>query len=112
MRTTLLALLLLTATAVFGHALLLESTPAANATVSGPELAISLRFNTRIYAERSRVDIVSLERSVRPIVISGAAEGAVHGKVKDLKPGAYRLQWQVLATDGHITRGEVPFAVK
>jgi hypothetical protein len=26
--------------------------------------------------------------------------------------GAYRLQWQVLAGDGHITRGEVPFQVK
>jgi methionine-rich copper-binding protein CopC len=29
-----------------------------------------------------------------------------------LKPGAYKLQWQVLAPDGHITRGVVPFSVK
>ena len=28
------------------------------------------------------------------------------------KPGDYVLHWQVLATDGHITRGDVPFTVK
>jgi methionine-rich copper-binding protein CopC len=26
--------------------------------------------------------------------------------------GAYVLRWQVLATDGHITRGKVPFRVE
>jgi methionine-rich copper-binding protein CopC len=26
-------------------------------------------------------------------------------------PGAYVLRWQVLAVDGHITRGDVPFTV-
>jgi methionine-rich copper-binding protein CopC len=29
----------------------------------------------------------------------------------DLTPGAYVLRWQVLAIDGHITRGDVPFTV-
>jgi methionine-rich copper-binding protein CopC len=28
-----------------------------------------------------------------------------------LAAGAYRLRWQVLASDGHITRGEIPFTV-
>jgi methionine-rich copper-binding protein CopC len=26
-------------------------------------------------------------------------------------PGAYKLQWQVLASDGHISRGEISFTV-
>ena len=26
-------------------------------------------------------------------------------------PGAYVVRWQVLAVDGHITRGDVPFTV-
>jgi methionine-rich copper-binding protein CopC len=30
----------------------------------------------------------------------------------DLSPGAYSVRWQVLAVDGHITRGEVPFTVR
>jgi methionine-rich copper-binding protein CopC len=28
-----------------------------------------------------------------------------------LTPGTYVLRWQVLAIDGHITRGDVPFTV-
>jgi len=28
-----------------------------------------------------------------------------------LAPGAHVLRWQVLAIDGHITRGDVPFTV-
>jgi methionine-rich copper-binding protein CopC len=28
-----------------------------------------------------------------------------------LAPGAWRLRWQVLATDGHITRGDIAFTV-
>lgn len=28
-----------------------------------------------------------------------------------LKPGAYKLHWNVLASDGHMSKGEVPFTV-
>jgi methionine-rich copper-binding protein CopC len=28
-----------------------------------------------------------------------------------LGSGAYRLRWQVLAVEGHITRGDIPFTV-
>jgi methionine-rich copper-binding protein CopC len=33
-------------------------------------------------------------------------------KLTGLVKGAYVLRWQVLATDGHITRGKVPFRVE
>ena len=29
----------------------------------------------------------------------------------ELQPGEYTVRWQVLAVDGHITRGDVPFTV-
>jgi hypothetical protein len=29
-----------------------------------------------------------------------------------LSPGNYVIQWQVLAVDGHITRGQIPFEVR
>jgi methionine-rich copper-binding protein CopC len=32
--------------------------------------------------------------------------------VSGLAPGQYRLRWQVLAIDGHLTRGDIPFTVK
>jgi methionine-rich copper-binding protein CopC len=31
--------------------------------------------------------------------------------IGELEPGSYRLRWQVLAIDGHITRGDIPFTV-
>ena len=32
-------------------------------------------------------------------------------QAQDLRPGEYRIRWQVLASDGHITRGDIPFVV-
>ena len=33
-------------------------------------------------------------------------------KLSGLQSGAYRIPWQVLAPDGYISRGEIPFTVK
>ena len=33
-------------------------------------------------------------------------------KASGLKPGAYKLEWHVLASDGHMSKGEVPFTVQ
>ena len=33
------------------------------------------------------------------------------GTASSLAPGDYRLHWQVLSIDGHITRGDIPFKV-
>ncbi|TAI60323.1 copper resistance protein CopC, partial [Bradyrhizobium sp. Leo170] len=33
-------------------------------------------------------------------------------EAKGLSPGAWRLRWQVLSVDGHITRGDIPFTVR
>jgi len=46
---------------------------------------------------------------VLPITQEGA--GDVLTANADLAAGAYSLRWQVLAIDGHITRGDVPFTV-
>ena len=37
---------------------------------------------------------------------------ALVGKANGLAPGKYKIRWQVLAIDGHITRGDIPFTVK
>jgi len=108
-----LAVLIVLASTVFGHALLLESTPALNALVSGPEIAVQLRFNARIDTARSRLSVVFPDRTVRPIVsIESASADVLRGRIDNLDKGAYRLRWQVLAFDGHIARGEIPFWVK
>jgi methionine-rich copper-binding protein CopC len=47
---------------------------------------------------------VSLQQSSTPASLGGRLTG--------LSAGEYILRWQVLASDGHITRGEIPFQVK
>jgi hypothetical protein len=44
--------------------------------------------------------------------LSQPSPDALAAKTKRLAPGAYVLRWLVLANDGHITRGEIPFEVK
>jgi len=94
------------------HAVLLESSPALKSTVSGPDVPIKLRFNVRIDGSRSRLTLVAPDGSMRTLEISqSAGPDTLSAQVKGLAPGGYRLRWQVLASDGHITRGEIPFTL-
>lgn len=104
--------LLLTAFSAYAHAILKESSPALHGSVQGPAVKIRLKFNSRIDAAHSRIYLKG-DDGVRPIEIAGQTlPDTLLGEVKGVKPGEYRIQWQVLAIDGHITRGEVPFTVR
>jgi methionine-rich copper-binding protein CopC len=93
------------------HAILMESVPAINATTAGPDVAFDLRFNSRIDHKRSRLTLTLPDQSQQVLPIADdSAEDRLDTKAS-LKPGAYTLRWQVLAIDGHITRGDVPFTV-
>ncbi len=94
------------------HAVLLESTPSLKSSVAGPDVPIKLRFNVRIDAGRSRLALVGPAGFTQALEISKESPAdALVTHATGLLPGAYRLRWQVLASDGHITRGEIPFTV-
>jgi methionine-rich copper-binding protein CopC len=95
------------------HAILLHASPAPNETVSGPELKVELKFNSRIDAKRSRVTIVMPDKGTKVLAngTSGSAD-TLSARGQGFAPGEYRLKWQVLSADGHITRGEHPFTIK
>jgi|HubBroStandDraft_1064217.scaffolds.fasta_scaffold00009_106 methionine-rich copper-binding protein CopC len=111
--TKLLILLTLAAVpgAASGHAILLDSTPEANATVTGPAIDFMLRYNTRIDQKRSRLTLTLPDRSTEILPIADSSPEAALQASAVLPPGLYSLRWQVLAVDGHITRGDVPFTV-
>jgi copper resistance protein C len=95
------------------HAILLEATPAANSKVAGPEITVRLRFNSRIDAQRSRLTLVLPNGSNRKLeLLPQQSPDVLNSQAAGLADGNYRLQWQVLATDGHITRGEFSFEVR
>ena len=90
----------------------MESTPKINSSVKGPDVPITLRFNVRIDGSRSRLHLVAPDGSVRSLPqAKQPGPDTLQTQVTGLQPGAYKLQWQVLASDGHISRGEIPFTV-
>lgn len=106
------AFILLAATLVEGHAILKESRPAVNAKVPGPDVPIMLKYNVRIDAKLSKVQLQYPDNSVHDLTVEKQnSADTLNSNATGLAPGAYKIRWQVLAPDGHITRGEVPFTV-
>ena len=103
--------LVLTPLAAEAHAVLLDSSPVTNATVSGPKIPFTLRYNSRVDHERSRLTLTLPDHSTRVLPIDPASPDDALDSTAELPPGSYSLRWQVLAVDGHITRGDVPFTV-
>ena len=108
-----LAIVLTCSQLVFAHAILMESTPKQNSTVKGPDLDITLRYNVRIDADRSRVELVGADGNKSDLKLDKQSKPDIlQCKASGLKPGAYKLAWHVLASDGHMSKGEVPFTVQ
>jgi copper resistance protein C len=96
----------------WAHAILMESKPAQHSSVTGPDVAIWLRFNVRIDGSRSRLRLVAPDGSQQNLTLAKqSSPDILQSQAARLKPGAYKLQWQVLASDGHMSRGDVPFTV-
>ncbi len=93
------------------HAILLNSQPEPQAAMPPGPASISLKFNSKIDHARSRIALrANGAETTLPIDPASAADSVA---VKaTLSPGDYVVRWQVLAVDGHITRGDVPFSVQ
>ena len=94
---------------LYGHAILLSASPASNEVVHGAVVHVQLRFNARIDAVRSRLVLALPGGQERLLSANQPSPDTLTSEVSGLVPGLYFLRWQVLAEDGHITRGLVPF---
>ncbi len=98
---------------LWAHAVLVRSTPAAHATIEGPGTPIELTFNSRLDASRCSVSLISPDGGVHPLKLDAGAEpNVLRANARGLVKGDYRVRWQALSTDGHVTRGEVSFRVE
>lgn len=93
------------------HAILIDSTPAANAAAPAGHVEFHLRYNSRIDRERSRLSLQAGAGPAAVLPIAPDSAPNVLDSAAELSPGAYDLHWQVLAVDGHITRGILKFTV-
>lgn len=97
------------------HAILKSSSPTAGSVVAGPDVPVTLTFNVRVDAARSRLELLMLTPDACTIPLPAGKQPSpdtLASKLSGLKSGAYMIRWQVLAPDGHISRGEIPFTVK
>src|SRR5206468_1308974 len=81
--------------------LLLESTPAAGSTVAAAP-TLSLRFNNRVEKPLSRLRLLDERGGSLSLAMpaSGGPVDRLSAPLPPLSPGAYRVEWQVLSTDG------------
>jgi hypothetical protein len=104
--------LVLGSTAARAHAIVVSSQPATGAVVHGKTVEVVVRFNSRIDPVRSRLLLVRADGTTTTLALNDApGPDTLAATVGPLAPGSYRLRWQVLAVDGHITRGDIPFTV-
>lgn len=112
-RVLALCLTLAAAPLAWCHAVLLEATPRAGARVVGPNIPVKLRFNSRIDRKRSRLMVAGANGKETALEIAPqTAPDTLSSEMNGVRPGRCRIRWQVLASDGHITRGELVFEVQ
>ncbi len=95
------------------HAVLVQSSPLANATLHGQDVPVTMKFNSRVDGARSTVLLSGSDGQSKPLTLDRQSEpDTLTAHATHLTPGKYAIHWQVLAVDGHITRGQIPFEVK
>jgi copper resistance protein C len=118
MRHRLSALVLIVTMALPGsgawaHAVLTSSAPAVGSIVLAGTIRFALHYNSRVDHVRSALTITNPDQSRNRLTVAGGGpDDELDAETSLLKPGTYNLRWQVLAVDGHITRGDIPFSVK
>ena len=93
------------------HAILEESQPPIGGTIPAGTFALTFRYNSRIDRARSRLTLIRPDRTRETLTIDPDGPPDILTARIALTPGAYVVRWQVLAIDGHITRGDVNFTV-
>ena len=116
-RRAFLALPLLGGTAR-AHAIIRQSSPVPGGSVAAGPLAIRLVFNSRLDHVRSQLSVAPVRLGgggtadeIRVTIAPDSPVIELLGMTAPLTPGPWRIRWQVLALDGHITRGDIAFTV-
>jgi methionine-rich copper-binding protein CopC len=97
---------------VSAHAILLDSTPKANGKLPAGHASLTLKYNSKIDQERSKLMLIGPDQGETSLhITSDTHKPNELDSEAELKPGSYVIHWQALALDGHITRGDLPFTV-
>src|SRR5215472_7151921 len=96
-----------------GHAIVVAARPMMDSSVATGKLEIRLEFNSRIDRLRSRLNVVRPNGTTDEIAsVPDGAQNVLVAHIDATIPGGWKLDWQVLSLDGHITRGTLRFSVR
>jgi methionine-rich copper-binding protein CopC len=116
--TTLLATSLVFAafsTAAFAHAQLQKAMPAVGSTIASPPSEIRLKFSEAVEPRFSGVAVAAQDggsQSVGPVSVAADDPTTLVAKIEQpLKPGVYKVTWQVVSVDTHRTQGSFVFTL-
>ncbi|TWB24756.1 hypothetical protein FBZ89_101382 [Nitrospirillum amazonense] len=103
---------LLVPAAAQAHAIVIDSNPKVNDTLGVGGNVLKVHFNSRIDRARSKLTVIAADKTEVPVTLSESPDDeTLVGQVTLPFTGSYKLRWQVLAVDGHTTRGDIPFTV-
>ncbi len=98
------------------HAILVSSSPRDKAVLKSAPKQVVLRFDARI--EKGLTKVTLHDGSGKRVKLPGESKGFKSGPpnhviipMPKLKPGSYRLEYRVLAADGHVTPGLLRFKI-
>ncbi len=100
----------------FAHAHLKSSTPAENAVVTTSPTELDLTFSEGLNLKFSSATVTGADKAAvatdKAKLATGDNTTLVIPISKPLSAGGYTVNWQVLSTDGHKTKGSYTFTVK
>lgn len=104
-----------TVTTVYAHALLLRSTPQANAVLEKSPVQVELFFSEPLESNLSSIKVYdsnNLQVDVSDVRVDPSTPNRMTVSLRSLVDGIYTVTWKVVSSiDGHQTTGTFPFAV-
>ena len=99
----------------FAHAVLVKSSPAAGEVLPQDSLELHLTFTEALEPRFSTFKVEAVDGGDKaPVSVSfEERDKSVVLKLENkLRPGSYKLHWNVVSTDTHRSEGELAFSVK
>ncbi|MGM0883371.1 MAG: CopD family protein [Bacillota bacterium] len=97
---------------VSAHAYILQSTPLQDAELTDSPSIIRIKFTEKIDTKLSTITLQnSADGSQIPGTLSSEGDATLLYTIPKLDKGIYKVSWQVLSLDTHITDGSFRFAV-
>ena len=100
-------------TAALGHAELLSSSPAADATLAIPPETVTLVFDGELAPDGTGFSVTGPSGVVGTgaLDLTIAERDEVRGPVRISEPGTYAVTWTAVSVDGHEEAGDFVFSI-